>query len=195
MLCTAGYRVNLERPKFIEHAAWEFQGLGWPATTEVELNAALDRLVSAHLMAVLTDEDLRAEADRRAASALPELDDTINYRPGHVDFTQDGYRLYRALVREICGDGHLDDAGFNLDSSRAHLDVYAVTSEGCAQMMDAIQQDGDSYAGVEGTTFTTREGPTQMGAWRPNRFSSHASGYHGVLRYVIGAAHKPLQRT
>lgn len=188
LLCTAGYRVNLERMKFIEHAAWEFQGLDWPAATAEELNSAFDRLVEAGLMTVLTEVELQAERERRAESALPELNDATDYRSGHVDFTELGYHLYSTLVREICGDDHLEHAGFNLDSEAKRFDVYALNADGCTKLMDTIQGDGDAYTGAEGTRFVAREDPTDIGAWRANRFSCHASGYHGVLRYVTGAA-------
>jgi hypothetical protein len=35
-------------------------------------------------------------------------------------------------------------------------------------------------------------GPTRIGEWKPNRFSHCAAGYHGVLRYVSGAAEPPV---
>jgi hypothetical protein len=189
LLGTAGYRVPLERSRFIEHAAWEFQGHGWPPATGDELTAALDRLVSADLMTVLTEDSLRAEADRRAASALPEVEDAASYRPGHIDFTERGYGLYRTLVREICGDEHkTDHSGFNLEADAGRFDIYAVSAAGCATMMDTIQQDGDAYTGVEHTKFISREEPVHIGAWRPNRFSCQPSGYDGILRYIGGAA-------
>jgi hypothetical protein len=188
LLCTAGYRVTLDRPRFIEHAAWEFEGLVWPPATRDDLTAAFDRLVSANLMTVLTEDDLRLEAERRRTSALPELEDAANYRSGHVDFTEPGYGLYRTLVREISGDLHSEDAGFNLDLGAGRFDVYAVSAAGCAKMMDTIQGDGDAYTGVVETKFRRRQGPVQIGAWRPNRFSCHASGHHGILRFVSGAA-------
>jgi hypothetical protein len=187
LLCTAGYRVNLERMKFIEHAASQFQGLGWPGVTAEELNSAFDRLVELGLMTVLTELEFQVERERRAASPLPELNDAVDYRPGHVDFAEPGYRLCRTLVREICGEDQVEDAGFNLDSEAKRFDVYAVTANGCTTLMDTIQEDGDAYTGAEGTRFVDREEPTDIGAWRPNRFSCHASGYHGVLWYVTGA--------
>jgi hypothetical protein len=37
------------------------------------------------------------------------------------------------------------------------------------------------------TLFVGREGPVEIGEWRPNRFFLHTAGHHGVLRYVGGA--------
>jgi len=188
LLCTAGYRINIERSRFVKQAAREFQGLGWPEPTLEELDAALDRLVEAGLITVLSEADVQAEKERRAASPLPELDDAIDYKPGHIDFTERGYLLYRRLIQAICGDSHLEDVGSNLDTEARRFDIYAVNRERCLKLMDTIQGDGDAYTGAEETTFIGREGPTEIGAWRPNRFSIHATGYHGVLRYSSDAA-------
>jgi hypothetical protein len=185
LLCTAGYRINVERPRFIKQAQREFQCGGWPDVTFEELSSALDRLVGAGLMTVLTDDDVRLETERRAASTLPELNDAMDYMPGHVDFTERGWLLYRTLIREIFGDAQLDDSGFNLDTDSRRIDVYAVTAEGCTKMMDLLEKDGDAFTGIEGTTFVGREGPIRIDAWRPNRFSRHPGGYHGVLSFVV----------
>ena len=68
LLATAGYRVNLERRQFIGHAAGEFQGDGWPVFTADRMESALDRLLEARLMLILTEADLQTERARRAAS-------------------------------------------------------------------------------------------------------------------------------
>jgi hypothetical protein len=60
LLCTAGYRVNVEPETFIEWAAGEFRG--WPVFTRDELASALTRLLEAGVMTLWTD------------SALPEAD-------------------------------------------------------------------------------------------------------------------------
>jgi hypothetical protein len=194
LLCTAGYRVNVERETFIEWAAGEFQGSTWPVFTRDELASELTRLVEAGVMTLWTDSDVQEETARRAASALPELDDGVHYEPGHVDFTGRGYLLYRRLIQAIHGDDFFqeNDAGFNLDPIAERVDVYAVSAERCQRLMDQIQADGDSHTGAESTTFVAREGPTRIGEWKPNRFSRCAAGYHGVLRYVSGAAEPPV---
>jgi hypothetical protein len=188
LLCTAGYRITVERPMFIDQAQREFLGGGWPHVASDELSSALDRMIGAGLMTVLTDDDVRLETERRASSTIPELDDAMDFRPGHVDFTERGWLLYRTLIREICGAALLEDSGFNLDADARRFDVYAVNAKGCTRMLDLLEKDGDAYTGIEGTTFVGREGPTQIDAWRPNRFSRHAGGYHGVLSYVVEAA-------
>ena len=195
LLCTAGYRVNLERMKFIDHAAWEFQALGWPDAAPEELNSAFDRLVKAGLMTVLTEVELQVERERRAASALPELNDAIDYRPGHVDFTELGYRLYRTLVREIRGDAHMEDAGFNLDSDAKRFDVYAVNAAGCTKLMDTIQGDGDAYTGAEGTRFVDREIRPILARGEPTDSRATLPGTTESFGTSSAPPNPPLQRT
>lgn len=186
LLCTAGYRVTLERPKFIEHAAREFQGAGWPEVTPEQMATALDRLLDTRLMVILTEPDLNTEKERRAASDIPELDDGVYYKPGDVDFTEAGYLRYRELGRELKGDNAFprDDGGFNLDSAAGRFDVYAAAGADCRGLMDEIQAAGDSFTGVEGTRFVGKDGPSKIGPWRPIRFFRCPAGFHGVLRFV-----------
>jgi hypothetical protein len=186
LMCTAGYRVTLERQRFIKHAAWAFEGLGWPDVTHEEMASALDHLLEAGLMISLTELDVQSEKERRVSSPVPEVDDAQYYEPGHIEFTERGYLLYREIVREICGDAFLIgcDVGFDLDSESGRFDVYAVTAEGCQQLMDRIEADGDGYTGTKATKFVGKDGPTKIGAWRPIRFRLCAAGFHGVLRYV-----------
>jgi hypothetical protein len=98
LMGTAHYRIPLERPRFVRHAAWEFEGGDWPVFTFDELDAALTRLIDAGLMAILTEGDFEQERARRAVSALPEVGDLDRYRPGHVDFTERGYLLCREVT-------------------------------------------------------------------------------------------------
>jgi hypothetical protein len=186
LLATAGYRVNLERRQFIGHAAGEFQGDGWPVFTADRMESALDRLLEARLMLILTEADLHTERTRRAASEIPELDDGIYHQAGHLDFTEAGYLLFRDVSRAILGDSKFArvDSGFNLDLARGRFDVYAVTRTDCQALMDQIQADGDSFTGAESTTFVGTDGPTEIGPWRPIRFLRCPAGYHGVLRFV-----------
>lgn len=188
LMATAGYRVTLERRRFIEHAAREFQGDGWPEFSADRMESALDRLLEARLMLILSETDLQTERERRAASELPELDDGIYYQAGHLDFTEAGYLLHRNVSREIKGDSTFatDDSGFNLDLPRGRFDVYAVTRMDCQTLMDQIQADGNSFTGAEGTNFVGRDGPTEIGPWRPIRYFRCPTGYHGVLRFVSG---------
>jgi hypothetical protein len=190
LMGTAGYRVSVNRQKFIPHASWEFEGDGWPAFSDVEMESALGRLVDKGLMVILTEADVRIESERRAASEIPELDDGIYYQAGHVDFTEAGYLHYRDVRRAIKGTGEFprDDGGFNLDLELGRFDVYAVTQADCQILMDQIRTDGDSFTGVEGTTFVSSEGPTAIGPWRPVRFFTCPGGYHGVLHFHGGAA-------
>src|SRR4051812_1171182 len=64
LLCTAGYRVTLERERFIKHAAWAFEGEGWPDVTHEEMASALDHLLEAGLLQVV--EGQLAKASGRA---------------------------------------------------------------------------------------------------------------------------------
>jgi hypothetical protein len=190
LLGTAGYRVTVDRHKFIPHASWEFEGDPWPSFSDAEMHSALDRLVHRGLMVILTEADVQLEKQRRASSEIPELDDGIYYQAGHVDFTEAGYLHYRAVSLEIRGAGQFprDDGGFNLDLDRGRFDVFAVTLTDCQILMDQIRADGDSFTGVEGTTFVSSEGPTAIGPWRPVRFFTCSDGYHGVIRFNAGVA-------
>jgi hypothetical protein len=185
LLCTAGYRVTLDREKFVEQAACEFHGGGWPELARQELDSALDRLLYARLMGITTEADVEAEKVRRAASDIPELDDGIYYQPGHVDFTEAGHQLYRDVIAEIRGDRSFarGDSGFNLDPAAGRVDVYAVAEADCQSLMDEIEAGGDAFIGIEGTSFVGKEGPTRIGPWRPIRFVRCPAGYHGVVRF------------
>jgi hypothetical protein len=140
-------------------------------------------------MTRLTEADLREDARRRATSAPPEVIDD-GYQPGHVDFTPQGCAVHREVIRAIHGDDLLarSDAGFNLDSGAGRFDVYAVSTDDCRRLMEAIEADGDAYTGAERTRFIGRGGPTAMAQWRPNRFVVRQVGYHGVLHFVSDAA-------
>ena len=189
VMCSAGYRVTLPPLEFVEHAfqACEGDSRGQPSRTE--LLAAFEHLQACGFMVCLTEADLREEAERRAISTIPEVFDR-GYDVGHVDFTHRGYALYRQAIQDIHGDDFLlsTDAGFNLDTDAGRFDVYAVNAENCRRLLDEIQADGDSYTGVEATFFVGRDGPNEIGEWRPNRFLLRAAGYHGVLHYISSAA-------
>lgn len=187
VMTTAGYRVTLAPAEFVSHASQAWEGDPRGSSSLLELNAALQRLQARRLMECLTAAHLRAVAERRRISTVPEVVDS-GFRAGHVDFTHRGYALYRQVVRAIHGDAFLlrADAGFNLDPVVRRFDVYAPSVEMCAIVMDEIQGDGDSYTGTDATTFVERYGPTEIGAWKPNRFFLCTTGYHGMLRYVSG---------
>lgn len=185
LMCTAGYRVNLERQGFIEHAVREFEG-GWPEITLDELASALTRLTEANLMRVLTEADVEAEKTRRASSRVPELDDGIYYRPGHVDFTERGYLLYRNVAAAIYGP--MEDGGLNLDSAENRFDVYTRTPDHCRRIMKEIETTPAACAGVEAARIVGRTEPARIGAWRPNRFIVLPEGYHATLTYVVDTA-------
>ena len=194
LMCSAGYRVTLPPPEFVAHAfgAWEGDPRG--QSSRAELLAAFEHLRARGLMACLTEAclteaDLREEAERRAISTIPEVID-LGYDVGHVDFTPRGYALYRQVIQEIHGDDFLlsTDAGFNLATDLGRFDVYAVHAENCRRLMDEIQADGDSYTGVEATIFVRRDGPNEIGEWRPIRFLLRAVGHHGVLHYISSAS-------
>lgn len=193
LMATAGYRINLERTEFVGHAAWEFQGLGWPEVTQEDLGSALDRLLNVGFMSVLTETDLQEERTRRASSGVPELDDAADYRPGHIDFTERGYLLFRDVTKAIQGEAFLtaQDCGFNLDTKVGRFDFYSVRREDCEEYMNRVRVDGDSYTGIEGPTFVGTDPPVEIAAWRPLRFLLCSSGYHGVLHFTTGVAAQP----
>ncbi len=146
LMATAGYRINLERTKFVGHA---------------------------------------------------ELDDVADYRPGHIDFTERGYLLFREVTKAIQGEAFLTsrDCGFNLDTKVGRFDFYSVRREDCEAYMNRVRVDGDSYTGIEGTTFVGTDPPVEIAAWRPLRFLLCSSGYHGVLHFTTGVAAQPVVAT
>jgi hypothetical protein len=189
VMCSAGYRVTLPPAMFVSHAFCASEGDPRGQSSLEELAAALDHLQERGLMLCLTDADLREDAERRKTSSVPEVVH-MGYQVGHVDFTHRGYVLYREAIRAIHGDEFLlrVDAGVNLDSDSGRFDFYAASADVCQSLMDEVQGDGDSFTGIESTLFVGREGPFEIGEWRPNRFILHTAGHHGVLRYVGGAA-------
>ena len=182
---SASYRVTYPPNAFVEHAFAASRGDRRGEPSLAELTAALDRLLSRGLLTCLTAADVEEEARRRAASTIPEVDD-IGYEAGMVDFTPRGYAVHREVIRAIYGDDFLarNEGGFNLDLAEGRFDVYAASAEQCRSLMDAIEADGDSYTGEEGTRFVGRDGPTVIGQWRPNRFITRDTGYHGVVRFI-----------
>jgi hypothetical protein len=173
LLCTAGYRINVDRDRFVRQAAWEFQGgWGWPDFTIEQLGAALTRLIEAGLIQVLTEADIEAEKERRTKSYLPEIGSDIDYRAGHVDFTNRGYSLYREVATAICGEFSDSLSIFFGGENRSEL--YATSEDACRRLMQISES-------TEGGRVVERIGPTRIGPWRPNRFIVVPEGYHGRL--------------
>jgi hypothetical protein len=188
LMCSAGYRVTLPPAAFVSHAFAVTEGDPRGHPTRSELAAALRRLRTRGLLSCLTAAALRADAQRRAVSTLPEVID-IGYRIGHVDFTPEGYVVHREVIRAIHGEDFLarSDAGFNLNLVAGRFDVYAVSRDECRRRMDEIEAGGDAYTGAGCTQFVGRDEPAAIAAWRPNRFVVREAGYHGVLRFVSDA--------
>jgi hypothetical protein len=184
LLCSAGYRVTFPPEAFVEHTFAVALGDRRGSVTRSELTAALEHLEMRGLLTRLTEADLVEEARRRTIAIIPEVFD-VGYDVGHVDFTPLGYTIHRDVVRAIYGDDHLarGDAGFNLDPTAGRFDVYALTRERCRALMDEIEAGGEDYTGIEPTRFVGRVGPRAIAHWRPNRFVTHATGYHGALHF------------
>ena len=156
-------------------------------------------------MSVLTETDLEKERARRASSNVPELDDIGDYRPGHIDFTAPGYALFREVTKEIQGEAFLvaQDCGFNLDIGGGRFDFYSVRREDCDEHMKRVRAEGDSYTGIEGTTFVGADLPVEIGAWRPTSLFSllvwlprgpsiHERGARPTRRSSGRGSHPPL---
>ena len=188
LLCSAGYHVTLPPDDFVAHACSASSGDPRGVVSLPALAAAFARLQARGLLVCLTQAAIRDDDRRRATSSVPEVRGP-RFQAGHVDFTDRGYAVYREVARQIHGDDFLArmDTGFTLDADAGRFDVYAATVEECSRQMDVIEADGDAFTGVESVCFVSRRGPTEIGEWRPNRFVLRATGYHGILRYVIDA--------
>ena len=185
VMIPAGYRANLQPDAFIKDALMCSRGDRRGEASLAELTAALDHLLARRLLTCLTEVDLREEALRRAASAIPEIFD-IGYDVGDVDFTPHGYTVHRAVIRAIFGEDFLatSDTGVNLDVAACRFDVYGVRADECRSRMERMAQSVcDHYTGLDGTRFVGWEWPTAIGPWRPNRFFVRDAGYHGVLHF------------
>lgn len=184
VMCSASYRVTYPPDAFVEHAFAASRGDRRGEPSLAELTAALEGLRSRGLLTCLTAADIEEEAARRAASTIPEVDD-IGYESGMVDFTPRGYAVHQEVIRAIYGDDFArNEGGFNVDLAEGRFDVYAASAEPCRSLMDAIEADGDAHTGEEGTRVVERDGPNAIAQWRPNRFITRDTGYHGVVRFI-----------
>jgi hypothetical protein len=152
---------------------------------EVDENrSALDCLIDRGLIVILREADIEAERARRAASKVREA--SRGFRgasPGFVDYSPEGYALYRRLLPEIFGPDSLARHDTSQEEDRASEDehrtdrriqILAPTVEACVGRMDDVSE---RYRVVR------REGPTPIGPWRPNRFILLPKGFRAVLRY------------
>jgi hypothetical protein len=149
-----------------------------------ENRIVLDGLMARGLIVILREADLEAERARRAASQVPEGSRGFRgARPGFVDYSPEGYALYRGLIPEIYGPDFLarhdasseqDRASDDEERTDRRVQILAPSTEVCAALMDDLSE---SYRVVR------REGPTPIGPWRPNRFVLLPQGFRATLRY------------
>jgi hypothetical protein len=146
---------------------------------------AIESCVAKGWLTVLTPEDFEREERRRLLSQIPEVLDKC-YRPGDVAFTEAGFLLERQLSREIMGPEFEErqTEGWNWDADRQRLDVYAEDEEACRLRLEEIAGNVEQYTGRAGRV-TNVEGPRPIGPWKPDRFTTVASGFHAVMKVEL----------
>jgi hypothetical protein len=137
------------------------------------------------LLEELTTAKCQQESERRRTSRTPEIVES-ELRPGVVDFTETGYRLFRQIIVRIFGIEHIrhSDSGWNIDEDKNQVNVYAETKELCWDRIAELQSDPSSYIGA-----TVRIGnisdPEPIGPWKPNRFLVVPRGFYGRVCYEL----------
>src|SRR5215208_6865776 len=147
LMISAGYRVAAPPDAFVKHAFAASEGDRRDHPSLAELTVALERLQARGLLTCLTVADVQGETRRRAASAIPEVMD-VGYGVGIVDFTPRGFAVHREVIHSIFGEDHVtrSDAGFNLYPEAGRLDVYAVSSKRCREIIEMmVGAGGDLY--------------------------------------------------
>ena len=179
LMCTAGYRIPLPRSAFIGYTRRLFE----IDVDEASLIDALGDLYARGLMTTLSDADIAAESSRVQQSAVPELLDP-GYAAGHVDFTQDGYRVHRDVLCSLFGPEHVagSDSGFRFDELSVSFLVLAPSRERCEHRIQQIQEAPEQFMGRSDLALSEIEGPHPIGRWRPNRFIELEDGFRAIVR-------------
>ena len=106
VMCTVGYGIVLVPDELASWSVGESRGDPRGEFPVSEHLAAVNSCLEKRWLVILTSEECEREAERRRTSQLLELTDT-HLAPGAVDFTPEGYALYRDLILNIYGEGHL----------------------------------------------------------------------------------------
>jgi hypothetical protein len=180
LMSAAGYRPGLPADSFVKYARRLNEGGREPLPSLEQLQAALATLRERGLLTVLEEKDLVPAG----ASGVPALDS--DQRPGDVDFTPDGYRLFREVVLEASGPEHLQykDSGFVLDETSRCFTVFAETGELCLRRIGEILAAPEDHIGgpIDPVRAVEVTLPQPGGPWRPNPFLVIESGFRATVR-------------
>ena len=182
VMCTVGYRIFLPPERLAQRsfALAEGDPRGEVALSE-HLNA-IHSCVEKAWLEILTPEEVEREMTRRQSAAIPEIYDYL--KPNTVDFTQEGYCLYRQFIFEIFGAEHIQkkDSDWNLDEIDQTVNMYAETHDLCGTLIKEFRSDPSSYIGRVVEIIDVSEIET-IGSWRPNRFITLPHGFHARIRH------------
>jgi hypothetical protein len=111
VMCSVGYRVNVDPAALVRHARGVSEGDPRGGFTEAEYHEALERCLRRGLLKVLGADDFDGAGRRlflrnTPLAAREAFDD---YAPGHVEFTAEGLRVHLAALQAIFGDDSVGD--------------------------------------------------------------------------------------
>jgi hypothetical protein len=179
-MCTAGYRIALPLGEFIADTRRREEGSTHTVADVDELTVALRRLLGRGILTVLEPSDIDAELLRRERSSVPELVD--DYSAGDVDFTPNGYAVFREVVEHVFGRDHImyNDSGFRFDEAVRQFLVLAPNQELCERRLREIASNPEVYSGLAERSLAAITGPHAIATWKPNRFIDLDSGFRAV---------------
>lgn len=182
VMCTVGDRIFSPPERLAKDSFALSEG---DPRGEVALSGHLNAIhscVEKAWLEILTTEEVEREMARRQSAAIPEI---YEYpKPNTVDFTQEGYCLYRQFIFEIFGAEHIQkkDSGWNLDEVNQTVNIYAETHDLCVTLIKEFRSDPSSYIGRVVEIIDVSEIET-LGSWRPNRFITLPHGFHARIRH------------
>ncbi len=108
VMCSVGYRVDAEPPDLVRHVLGSSEGDPRGDFDAATYAAALTSCIERGFLILLDARHFDAQGRRwyLGDTALAALDGFADYRPGHVEFTERGYDVHRAIVEAIFGPGH-----------------------------------------------------------------------------------------
>jgi hypothetical protein len=147
---------------------------------------ALERLLLKGLLCIVTPAEIAEESARNRQAGIPEVRAKEYGQCDNVDFTQIGFDVNQAVLREIWGDKILkpDWSGWNVDLEARRVDFYGVTAEVCQMTIDRYLE----AFGKSERRYAIAQRPSPIGVWSPKRFVVLPSGFHGVLTYTVEPA-------
>lgn len=182
VMCTVGNRIFSPPERLAQDSFALAEG---DRRGEVALSGHLNAIhscIEKAWLEILTPEEVEREMARRQSAAIPEISDHL--KPYCVDFTQDGYSLYRQFIFEIFGAEHVqnNDSGWNLDEVNQTVNMYAETHDLCGALIKEFRDAPSSYIGREVEIIDVSD-IESIGSWRPNRFITLPHGFHARIRH------------